>query len=289
MAVNLNAISNATTTAQALSNLILVTPSNNQTIQPQNQPIYPNRPDDGKQPKTLVFTYRSEDSIVLDSDITDHYVESNTPIEDQIALRPEMITIGGFIGELTDVVPELLAPLKFVADKLTVVNAYVPALSETALIAYNEAKFAYDIAKATLNSAVSAWDTLTGQNEPQFDSNGVALQTQTKQQEVFAQYYGHWQNRKLFTVQTPWAIFNNMAIKTLRVIQDADTRVISDFEITFKKMRFAQVTVTGGLQLNFQGRAQFQAAGLLNNGVSTPPFTESMSSKLSSSYSLGGV
>ncbi len=136
MAINLSALSNITTSATALSNLILVSPDKNAGIQAN-----PRRYSDGSfadRDPAFLFNYEGENTITLESDITDHYAEDNTALNDQIALRPELITTHGFIGELNDISPEILDPLKLLAEKLTVINAYTPVLSETAILAYKQ-------------------------------------------------------------------------------------------------------------------------------------------------------
>lgn len=266
MAVNLSAISGATTTAVSLSNLLLVTPNVNKGIQPQNIPVdvpytpySSNNGTNSEQPPSILFNYEGENTVVLDSDITDHYVEDNSSIVDQISLKPELITTSGFVGELNNVTPGILEPLKFIADKLLGISAYTPEISATALRVYNETLLAYEIAQNIVTTAVSAWNSLTGQ------------ESQTQQQKYFNQFYAYWQKRTLFTVQTPWAIFPNCAIKSLRAIQDAETRVITDFEVTFKVIRFAKTITNVGIALNdFQSRAADQASTLQNQGVSTP-------------------
>lgn len=268
--VNLSSLAAATTTATALSNLILVSPQAVIGYQPQNP-----QSSDGttsQNPPALLFHYEGEQSVALTSDITDHFVEDNTTIQDQIALRPEIITTQGFIGELNDVAPKVLAPLKVIADKLTVVDAYTPALSTTALIAYNEAVLAYSLAQNVSNSATAAWSSINNGNP----------NVQTKQQVMFQQFYSYQKNRTLFTVQTPWAVFNNMAIQSLRAVQDADTRMITTFEVTFKAMRFASTIVANNQAdpANFQGRSAQQAAGVTDLGTSTPVSSVSLTSKL---------
>lgn len=259
---NLSELAQATSGIQALSGLILVNPQNQGGYQPQNPP---NATDQSLvPPPAFLFDYEGENSITLKSDITDHFVEDNTTIQDQIALRPEMVSVGGFVGELNDVAPALLAPLKNVADKLTAIGGYTPVISTTALIAYNEAFFLYQIASSGANSAVSAISSLLG-GEP----------TQNKQQIAFVTFYGYWLNRVLFTLQTPWAKFTDMAIETLRAIQDSETNVITNFEITFKKIRFADTLVLGSNTTGFfQGRAITQSAVLSDLGVSTPPLSQ---------------
>lgn len=49
----------------------------------------------------FLFDVPEEQTFVLDSDITDHFVEDNTAIQDQVALRPEKVTLRGLVAEIT--------------------------------------------------------------------------------------------------------------------------------------------------------------------------------------------
>lgn len=266
---NLSALAPLTTSATALSNLILVSPNEVIGYQPENLPD-----EEGQtQPEAFLFQYEGEQNLTSECDIPDHFLEDNKAYQDQIAIKPVLYTSHGFIGELNDVVPDFLKPVKFVANKLTAISAYEPALTTTALIAYSEAFFLYQVAANAANAAVAAWATLTGG------------ETQNKQQIAFQKLYGYQQERRLFTVQTPWAVFQNMALFKLRAIQDDTTNVITDFEVTFKQMRFA-VTETGPAGFlnsavsKFQGQAASQASKLTNLGTSAPVPSTSLASGL---------
>lgn len=268
--MDLSGISNFTTAATALSNLILVSPQKTVGYQPQNAPSW--KKETSVPPPAILFNYEGEQSVALSSDITDHYIENNTAIQDQIALRPEIITTNGFIGELNDVAPAALKPIQELAQKLVTIGAYTPQLSATAQLAYNEAFFAYQIGANLVNSAVSSWSSITGSGgQSVINGSGINLQpNQTKQQIYFQQFYGYWKNRTLFTIQTPWAIFQDMAIQSLRAVQDAETRVITDFEVTFKLMRFATTLSTPNTlnSNNFQGRGKYQSSSVVDLGTS---------------------
>lgn len=269
--MNLSALSQTANKALTLSNLILVSPQGTVGYQPQNAPSYSKNT--AAQPPALIFNYEGEQVATLSSDITDHYIENNSAIQDQIALKPETITTQGFVGELNNVPPGLLAPLKTIADKLVAIGAYAPQVSVTAALAYANAFAAYQIAESLLNTGVSIWGVVTGSGgESVINGSGLdSSSNQNQQQKYFQQFYGYWKNRTLFTVQTPWAVFQDMAIESLRAVQDADTRMITDFEITFKLMRFAS-TLTVLTQLdasNFQGRAAASASGVVDMGVSS--------------------
>lgn len=279
MAIDTSAISNAANAAIGLSNLILVSPQSTIGYQPQNYPSWKN--DNSSQPPAILFNYEGEQTVSLSSDVTDHYIENNTAIQDQVALKPETITTSGFIGELNDVAPAALIPLQTVAEKLVAIGAYAPQISETAAIAYAKAFQLYQVGASLANSAVSSWSSLTG-GGAQTVINGATTQqdivnqtnkSQTKQQIYFQQFYGYWKSRTLFTVQTPWAVFQDMIIQNLRAVQDAETRMITDFEITFKLMRFASTQSVANIGLynsnDAQGRLLSQSSEEVDLGTSS--------------------
>lgn len=288
---NSSILSASTTTASALAGLILVTPEQIIGYQPQETNII--NFSRGTAP-SLLFHYEGEQSATLTSDITDHFVEDNTAIQDQISLKPVEISTRGFIGELNDIAPLDLIRKLDVVDKLTLIGSYTPVLSTTALIAYANAFQAYQIAQSQKNSEISAWSTITGASVDTVldgsedfitlaDLESGLRPNQNKQQIAFQQFYGYWTSRVLFTIQTPWAVFKNMAIKTLRAVQSEETRVISDFEIVFKQMRFA-TTVTAASGENSQGRNAVQTAPLTDLGTSTPVPSISVDQGLSQNF-----
>lgn len=282
---NISALTTATTTATTLNNLILVSPQTTIGYQPINPPVSNGSP--VQQPQSFLFDYEGENIASIQSDITDHYIEDNTALQDQIALRPEEITVHGFIGELNDVVPASLQALQTVANKLTTIAAYTPSLSVSALNAYNTAFQLYQIGQNLVTNSISSWASINGQGG-QSDESVISNQiigfapNQNRQQVMFQQLYGYWAARVLFNIQTPWAIFQNMAIKSLRAIQDASTNVITDFEITFKTIRIAQTQITTFNTANLQGRAAVQGAGVTNLGTSTPTNSTVLPSSTSS-------
>jgi len=176
------------------------------------------------------FTFQivGDESMSLQSDITDHFVEDNTSKQDHIALKSPTITVSGFVGELNNVVPEALESIKAGVDRLGVLDAYIPSITNTARRAFNLAQQVYSLGAKISNATGAAL--------------GVAVET--KQQKAFKELYSYWQNRTLFYVSTPFGQFQNMAIQNIVAIQGQDTKSLSDFSVTFKQMRFASVVVS---------------------------------------------
>lgn len=226
--------------ALAAGNLALVVPALLGGTPLGYQPIAGVNPDGSIQPvqPPFLFHYEGENKVTLESDITDHYVETNSPIEDSITLHPKLISVHGFIGELNNIpsgaLSGVLAAAKTVTDKLQGVSAYAPKLSTTATSVYNQAAQAYSTFNSVVNSGSSVLDAINGNNP-----------AQGKQAQAFLQFENWRDNRQLFNVQTPWRLYKNFAILSLTATQDEKTSMITDFLIVFKQMTFTSVnTIT---------------------------------------------
>ena len=96
MAINLSELATVTTAATALGDLILVTPNKPVGYQAQKQiQRTADKTISLPQDESFFFDYEGEQSVSLTSDITDHFIEVNTAIQDQIALRPEECLTAG--------------------------------------------------------------------------------------------------------------------------------------------------------------------------------------------------
>ena len=266
----LNNLSLASITTSKVANLILATPQQNNAIRAINKKT-------GSLGESFLFHYDSMNESTLSSEITDHFVEDNTAIQDNISLLPEKIVASGFISELNNVVPSSLRVLKETANKLTMISEYTPQLSVTALNAYNTAFQAYQAQRIIEDDIIPAYRNLSNEvSLVSIDGNTNSSSNppvQNKQQRAYAQFYYYWKNRNLFTVQTPWAIFKNMAIESLKATQDETSAYVTDFTITFKIIRFAQATITNERiiqERDFQGRSKDQASPLIDKGTQKP-------------------
>lgn len=264
------ALASGTTLLGGLTNLLAASPQTTQGYQPQNVPSATGLISLLTGPSSLLFHYEGENTATFSSDITDHFIEDNTAVQDQIALKPVLVTVHGFIGELNNVPPAGLGGLlQLATNTLSAVGAFAPGLSSTAQNAYNQASAGYMLASSLVNTVVSGVSSLGGTSgESVIGSIGGTItkaSNQNKQQTYFQQFYGYWQTRTLFTIQTPWAIFQNMAILNVRAIQDESTRVITDFEVSFKQMNFTSAAL--GAQLQTQARLQSQSALLQSAGT----------------------
>lgn len=204
----------------------------------------------------FLFDIPLEDSVQLEADITDNYVEDNTAIQDQVALKPIIVTVRGLVGELV-----------LTQDQIDNVNAQPDALPlntdlEPEYTEIQQVEFAA-VASSSAQKVTSQTDSqsLNGYFEAR---SSITTGKQTK---AFAYFYQLWKGRQLMTVDTPWGFFTKMVIQSLRVAQDSTSKMASDFTLVFKQMNFAQeVVISGGL---LAGRTAFQyaTANQTSNGV----------------------
>lgn len=217
--------------------------------------VRPNNPPPGV--AGFLFDIDMESAVSLRSDITTHYVEDNLPVQDQIALTPERVTVRGLVAELrlkNPTLPSVTTP----TNPLPLVAALMPVFSP------GEAEtMGGQIATAeNLARSVKASDSLYT-----FYRNRAPTQpNQTRQSAAFLYFYALWKARQLFTVETPWGFFVNMAIESLDVSQPEDTKYMSDFSITFMLINVAKdITVDLG-QLAGRNAPQLGASQPTQNG-----------------------
>ena len=181
----------------------------------------------------LVFDIRGEERMEFRSEITDHWLEDNTAIHDQISLNPEKVTLTGSVGIIAYAKP--LAPRAPIqtADSLPINLIVVPVITPGSTQAENASDNTEAIDVDT--GIQSLYDYYLANGDMGTDSNEP--NAQTKQQQVVGYLYNLWTGRALFTVETPWGIFTNMAIESCEPSQSSETENQTDISVTFKILR----------------------------------------------------
>lgn len=203
--------------------------------------VKPNTPEFNKQGSIsgFLFDVKGRDELTLASNITDHYVENNSTIQDHIAIKPITIRLNGFVGEVKNSYEpgtwqNIVATY---AGKSTALAYLAPELTTQAKAVYNQMERLYNLYEKANETVTELYDKFKGT---------ASEQTETKQQAAFQYFKKAWETRQLFTVQSPWQTLEQMAIESLKATQDDETRYITEFEITFKQINFAS-TLTRGL------------------------------------------
>ena len=218
-----------------------------------------------------LFHIPQDSSLEFNSNITDHYVENNKAVQDNVSLQPIEYTVTGLIGELNwrDVYDKTQQAVAAVEDKLPILSILTPELTAQALQTFNLVDKAYNTAKkleklAGDNNDDGVYEQFLKQAGKSFTS---AIPGKLKQQELAVNFFfWAWQGRKLFRVQTPWRIFENMVIKSCRANQSESGKTATNLVITFKQLNIINWKIVN--KKIGMSRNATQTAAQVNKGTS---------------------
>jgi len=200
----------------------------------------------------FLFDIPESESLQLKAQITDHFVEDNSAMQDHIAISPITLTLTGKIGELVMRKSELQSYADSVLTTLSAASFLAPSLSSSAINKLTEYRKLYNAAERTLEQIQSIQQLFGDKTAP------------NKQQDAYKQLSQMFKSRMLFKVDTPWAVLDNMAIESVSFEQDETTKDVSTITISLKQIQLAQTkTVTGKIG---KGRQEQQKAPIADKG-----------------------
>ena len=184
----------------------------------------------------FVFTINDEDRLDLRADVTDYVSEDNHNIQSHIAIKPMVITLRGFIGELKNEIPQgSNGSVQQLEQKLTAVATYLPQFSQASQLAIAAA------IKANQTNQLEVINTIVQSTENLASAFNVILPGQTRQEQAYSSLQAMFNTRQIVTVETPWGYFDNMAITSIVFEQDGKSKMVSDIVVTLKQMKFSSV------------------------------------------------
>lgn len=202
----------------------------------------------------FIFDIPDTENLQLQSDITDHFTESNSFINDHIVRKPIILTLAGFIGELVFRTPEgILGTVQEIDNRLETVEAYAGDLTPGAVQTVQRVIQQAQSAISAINQTIAKVQNLV----ELFDGEEAG---DTLQQKAYQQLFALWKSSELVTVQTPWAYFDSMSIKSITFVQNEESKEISDISVTLKEMRFAETKTVNFDQNQFPIAEEVQAA-----------------------------
>jgi hypothetical protein len=187
-----------------------------------------------------IFDIPKEQTVTHDAEMSQHYTEQGSFLNDTRVKKPDQIVLTGFVGELVFRQPQqgtIEYALQQATNKLGVVNAYLGPFTQgvTQKIAQITAKASYVANQA--NAIVKRATNLVNY----FSGNEAVL---TAQQKAYIEIYSLWATGQVVEVQTPWRFFPSMQILNIVARQDETTNDYTDFTITLQEYRTSGVMVT---------------------------------------------
>ena len=174
----------------------------------------------------LIFDIVGDVGVEINSDITDHFVEANYAIQDHWAQKPIIVTMQGYAAEVVNVYqPNLIQQIFSALEGLQPLGILSPTFNTQDAEFYTQLSGITQLGQNLVNTTLNAF---------QLFHNAATLVT--TQQTVFQYLLNMWQQRILATVETPFAVFENMAIESIRPTQSAESTKVSEFIVRFKQI-----------------------------------------------------
>lgn len=209
----------------------------------------------------FAFQYKGDDVVTMDNDVTDHWLEDNTAVQDHIGVRPTMVTLRGFVSELSlsgSLLSTISTALNSVQTTLTRATAYTGSYTPGTLVSMQKSITQAQNIAIQIEQAVARAAQLAS-----FFPTGAVL---TKQQSAYFQLSSLRLARIVFTVFTPFQVFNNMTIVSLKAIQSEKTKTMSDFIVVLKQLNFSDKISVADYTTYFGGRAAYNKQFKVFNG-----------------------
>lgn len=185
------------------------------------------------------FDYIGEQTLVGATDITDHYSEDNTFMQDHKAIKPTMISMRGFVSEVVFNKSALLPVLAALTSALAPVTPYIGLYSRGAA--------------QKMTQAISQTEQIINQIQQIMNIGGsisklFGLSPTSKVQQAYDTLEALRRQGTAFTVVTPWAVFGDptavpyrgqMMIERVTMIDPEETRTWNDILVSMKEIRVA--------------------------------------------------
>jgi len=237
----------------------------------------------------FVFDYEAETTLTMQAEITDHFAENGSVLNDHRVVKPMKITLRGFVGEIVyQRTAGIAGLLSLLQSKLTTVPAYLGKYTPQAL-----GKVQGVLTQAqTISDKIDQYADRTKNIVGMFQKSAPGA---TKQEQAFntlkamflagtvftvVKSPSPWaiQNQQLYgippskprspkiSVVSPWAMLDDMMLETVTFTQDETNKFETDISITLKQVRFANVQTTQIDPNSCAGRAGQQNAPAADNG-----------------------
>lgn len=214
------------------------------------------------------FHCPQSEQVNMESDITDHYTDINSAVQDHIARKPITITLSGYQGEYYYTVHPIENMLSKIAPIFTLVEVFKPKISDvTKLIKARkneqpllELKEDGTVSKTYRNKIIdkefNAIDL--------FNLFQSIYKFKSAQTRAFLYFEALWRSEILFSIETRWKRYDNMVIQKVTPLGDNNAD-ITEFSVTFKQMG---VTTSKSERVKtVAGRLKEQAAQVTNKGI----------------------
>lgn len=205
------------------------------------------------------------ESMNLQAEITDNYVESNVAKQDHIALKPQVFTVSGEVGELSWFKNDSDNSITLaVAQKLQPVVAFLPPISKRAQAIQDKTLKILGVVDSIDNFATRVYNMFYSGTDENGNQTGY-----TEQQRSYNYLMLLWRDRTPIDIQTPWRKLKGYVIQNIEFTQPDRTRDKTQVKISFKEFRTVVSKTAAFDAQKYMQRAAAQKGSMQNIGTTT--------------------
>lgn len=240
------------------------------------------------------FHIPQTEQVRFESEITDHYIDINTPVQDHIALKPVTITLTGLVGEyfysvnrIEDFLALIPTNLKLIEEFMNKENPItiqikkkwndyingVPKMPQPLKIDYTGLKNSSTLLEG---KASKQFPKINMNTFDVFSLFQELYKLKSAQTRAFFFFEALWKARVPFSVETTWKRYDNMVVQSITPKRDNNAD-ITEFSITVKQINVTQSKIETPEE--YANRYEQQTATPIDKG-------ETQGEKITS---LGGV
>lgn len=218
------------------------------------------------------FHVPQTEMVNFENEVTDHYIDTNSAIQDHIVQKPITITVSGLVGDYFYSNNEIEDMVALITPTLALVKEFLPNITDRTVKRLTDAQSGHINLPNIQIPDENVYFQLQG--EKNFEFNIVDLfklfqnlyKIKSAQTRAFIFFECLWKSRARFSVETTWKRYDNMIVQRVQAKRDNNAD-ITEFSITFKQISLVGVyteTIEQSANRMIQARSPIANKGLEN-------------------------
>lgn len=218
------------------------------------------------------FHVPQTEMVNFENEVTDHYIDTNSAIQDHIVQKPITITVSGLVGDYFYSNNEIEDMVALITPTLALVKEFLPNITDRTVKRLTDAQSGHINLPNIQIPDENVYLQL--QSKKNFEFNIVDLfklfqnlyKIKSAQTRAFIFFECLWKSRARFSVETTWKRYDNMIVQRVQAKRDNNAD-ITEFSITFKQISLVGVyteTIEQSANRMIQARSPIANKGLEN-------------------------
>lgn len=198
------------------------------------------------------FHILEREQVEMELDVTDHYIDTNRPVQDHIAWKPVKVTMVGRCGKYFNDISTNIGHSVAYYQTMGIINAYLPKNTDFTIIRKIKSEVSRMTGNGVFNRIANSLTSniygilLNAIKQLNFDlieSFNEQVKIEDEQTNTFMYLEGLWQSGLPVKIKTSWREYDNMIIANVKPLRE-NSADISEFTVSFKRLNTTNQIIT---------------------------------------------